>query len=82
MPGTSQSLPSAFTSKTRQGNTMSLMSAPIITGFYAAVMGLLLLWLDVLVFRERGKTGISLYDGGNKELATGISHSNEHSFAP
>ena len=51
---------------------MSLMSAPIITGFYAAVMGLLLLWLDVLVFRERGKTGISLYDGGNKELATAI----------
>ena len=51
---------------------MSEMSAPIITGFYAAVMGLLLLWLDVQVGRLRGQTGISLYDGGNKELATAI----------
>ena len=51
---------------------MSEMSAPIITGFYAAVMGLLLLWLDAQVGRLRGQTGVSLYDGGNKELATAI----------
>ena len=51
---------------------MSEMSAPIITGLYAAIMGLLLLWLDAQVGRLRGQKGVSLYDGGDKELATAI----------
>ena len=38
---------------------MSLMSAPIITGFFAAAMGLLLLWLGVLV--SLALSGYALY---------------------
>lgn len=51
---------------------MSEMSVPVITGLYAAIMGLLLVWLDLQVGRLRARTGVSLYDGGNKELATVI----------
>jgi len=48
------------------------MSAPVITGLYAAIMGLLLVWLDGQVGRLRGQKQVSLYDGGDKELATAI----------
>ena len=51
---------------------MSEVSAPVITGLYAAIMGLLLLWLDAQVGRLRGQKQVSLYDGGDKELATAI----------
>jgi len=51
---------------------MSEVSAPVITGLYAAIMGLLLLWLDTQVGRLRGQKQVSLYDGGDKELATAI----------
>ena len=51
---------------------MSEMSAPVITGLYAAIMGLLLVWLDGQVGRLRGQKQVSLYAGGDKELATAI----------
>ena len=58
------------------------MTLPV-TALYAALMGLMAIWLSVGVGRLRGKTNISLYDGGNKELAAAIrKHGNFTEYVP
>ena len=48
------------------------MHIPLITGFYAGLLGLLLLFLTARVIVVRGRTGVALMDGGNRELAVAI----------
>jgi uncharacterized membrane protein YecN with MAPEG domain len=43
-----------------------------ITAFYAGLLAILALVLGLQVGRMRLRTGISLYDGGNKELAVAV----------
>ena len=47
------------------------MSVPI-TGLYAALLTFVAIWLTFGVGSLRGRTKISLYDGGNKQLAVAI----------
>ena len=44
------------------------MQLPIVTGLYAGLLGILLCVLTAQVGILRGKLGISLYDGGDKNL--------------
>lgn len=48
------------------------MHIPIVTGFYAGILGLILVFLIARVGRVRGRAGISLQDGGNRELGVAI----------
>jgi len=48
------------------------MTIPMITGLYAGVLGIALFLLDAKVGSMRGKLGISVYDGGNKDLGLAI----------
>ena len=48
------------------------MQIPLITGFYAGVLSLILLVLTMRVIVVRGRTGIALMDGGNRELGIAI----------
>jgi len=48
------------------------MHIPIVTGFYAGILGLMLVFLIARVGRIRGRVGVSLEDGGNRELAVAI----------
>jgi uncharacterized membrane protein YecN with MAPEG domain len=43
-----------------------------ITSIYAALLGLVFVALEVPIGRLRTATNVSLYDGGNKELAVAI----------
>lgn len=47
------------------------MSVPI-TALYAGLLGLVFLGLEIPIGRLRTVTNISLYDGGNQELAVAI----------
>jgi hypothetical protein len=44
----------------------------MITGLYAGMLGIALFLLDAKVGSMRGKLGISVYDGGNKDLGLAI----------
>jgi uncharacterized membrane protein YecN with MAPEG domain len=58
------------------------MPVPI-TGLYAALLTFVAIWLTFGVGALRGKTGISLYDGGNKQLAVAIrKHANFTEHVP
>ena len=46
------------------------MQLPIITGLYAGLLGIFLCVLTAQVGILRGKLGISLYDGGDKQLGS------------
>ena len=48
------------------------MQLPIITGLYAGLLGIFLCVLTAQVGILRGKLGISLYDGGDKQLGLTI----------
>jgi uncharacterized membrane protein YecN with MAPEG domain len=48
------------------------MSIPLVTGFYAGLLGLILFILTAHVGRMRTKTGVSLMDGGNREMIIAI----------
>ena len=48
------------------------MHIPLITGFYAGLLGILLLVLTGWVGRIRARLGVSLMDGGNKELIVAL----------
>ena len=48
------------------------MHIPLITGFYAGLLGLLLFVLTARVGRVRSRVGIPLLDGGNQELAVAM----------
>ncbi len=48
------------------------LHAPTITTLYAALLGVVAIVLTAPVGRLRAKTNISIYDGGNMELATAI----------
>ena len=58
------------------------MPVPI-TALYAALQGIVLLALLAPLGRLRGKTNVSLYDGGNPELAVAIRrHANWTEYVP
>ena len=48
------------------------MSPPLITSLYAAPLGLMALGLTAHVIMLRAKTGVSIMDGGNNQLAERI----------
>jgi uncharacterized membrane protein YecN with MAPEG domain len=48
------------------------MPIPLVTGFYAGLLGLLLFLLTAHVGRTRVKTGISLLDGSNRDMTIAI----------
>ena len=48
------------------------MQLPIVTGLYAGLLGIFLCVLTAQVGILRGKLGISLYDGGDKQLGLTI----------
>lgn len=48
------------------------MVAPLITGFYAGILGLFFFALTANVSARRGKLGISLHDGGDAGLNLAI----------
>ena len=48
------------------------MHIPLITGFYAGLLGLLLFVLTARVGRVRSRVGIPLLDGGNQKLAVAM----------
>ncbi len=43
-----------------------------VTALYAALLGLIAIGLQALVGRERLRTGVSIYDGGDRLLAVAI----------
>jgi uncharacterized membrane protein YecN with MAPEG domain len=56
---------------------------PIITAFYAGLLGLLSIAIAFQAGRLRGKTGISIGDGGNLELLVAMRrHANFVEFVP
>jgi len=48
------------------------MQIPIITGFYAGLLGIILFLLTAYVGRTRVKTGVVLMDGGKREMIVAI----------
>jgi len=55
----------------------------MITALYAGLLGLISLWLSFGAGRLRGKTGISIGDGGNPELLLAMrKHANFTEYAP
>lgn len=48
------------------------MSIPLVTGFYAGLLGLIFFILTSHVGRVRSRTGISLMDGANRDLIVAI----------
>ncbi len=61
------------------------MSVPVpaITALYAALQGLVMVGLLIPLGRLRGKTNVSIYDGGNPELAAAIRrHANWTEYVP
>jgi len=61
------------------------MSVPVptITALYAALQGLVMLALLIPLGRLRAQTNVSLYDGGNPELAAAIRrHANWTEYVP
>jgi len=48
------------------------MHIPLITGFYAGLLGLILLVLTMRVILVRVRTKIALMDGGNRELGVAM----------
>lgn len=48
------------------------MSIPLITGFYAGLLGIVLFLLTWRVGRVRARTNIALMDGGNRDLIVAI----------
>ena len=48
------------------------MSIPLVTGFYAGLLGLILFVLTAHVGRTRVKTGISLMDAGNRDMIVAL----------
>jgi uncharacterized membrane protein YecN with MAPEG domain len=56
---------------------------PVISAFYAGLLGLLAIAIAVQCGRVRGKTEITLGDGGNPELQTAMRrHANFVEFVP
>jgi uncharacterized protein len=59
------------------------MGSPLITSLYAAPLGLMALALTAHVIMLRAKTGVSIMDGGNNQLAERIRrHGNFTEFVP
>ncbi len=59
------------------------MHIPIVTGFYAGILGLMLVFLIARVGRMRSRVGIPLLDGGNRELGVAIrQHANFIEMVP
>jgi uncharacterized membrane protein YecN with MAPEG domain len=59
------------------------MHIPLITGFYAGLLGLIMFILAIHVGRTRTRTGVSLLDGGKPELAVAMrQHGNFTEFVP
>ncbi len=59
------------------------MGPPLITSLYAVPLGLMALALSAHVIMLRAKTGISIMDGGNNQLAERIRrHGNFVEFVP
>jgi uncharacterized protein len=59
------------------------MGSPLITSLYAAPLGLMALALSAHVIMLRAKTGVSIMDGGNIQLAERIRrHGNFIEFVP
>ena len=48
------------------------MHIPIVTGFYAGLLGLLLVFLTARVIMIRAQAKVALLDGGNKDLLVAI----------
>lgn len=48
------------------------MHIPLITGFYAGLLGLIFLFLTGRVGRVRSRVGIALMDGGNRDLIVAL----------
>ena len=46
------------------------MHIPLISGFYAGLLGLLALYLTARVILLRGKTGIAIMDGGKSSVSS------------
>jgi uncharacterized membrane protein YecN with MAPEG domain len=56
---------------------------PAITALYAALQGLVMIGLLIPLGRLRSRTNVSLYDGGNPELAAAIRrHANWTEYVP
>jgi hypothetical protein len=56
---------------------------PVITALYAALQGLVMIGLLIPLGRLRTRTNVSLYDGGNPELAAAIRrHANWSEYIP
>lgn len=56
---------------------------PLVTAFYAGILGLISLVLSAKAGSIRGKTGISIGDGGNQELLLAMrKHSNFVEYVP
>jgi uncharacterized protein len=59
------------------------MGSPLITSLYAAPLGLMALALSAHVIMLRAKTGVSIMDGGNDQLAERIRrHGNFTEYVP
>ena len=59
------------------------MTLPLITGLYAGLLGIVFAVLTFRVGPLRAKLGISMYDGGNKELGLEIRrHGNFTEYVP
>lgn len=59
------------------------MIVPLVTGFYAGLLGLLLVVLTVRVGRVRARAGVSLVDGKSKDLTVAIrQHGNFIEYVP
>jgi uncharacterized membrane protein YecN with MAPEG domain len=60
-----------------------MMNIPYVTAFYAALIGLLAVWLSANVIRGRVRFGVTAGDGGNPVLAQAIrAHANLAEHAP
>jgi uncharacterized membrane protein YecN with MAPEG domain len=56
---------------------------PAITALYAALQGLVMIGLLIPLGRLRSQTNVSLYDGGNPQLAAAIRrHANWTEYVP
>src|SRR5262245_40992990 len=59
------------------------VQVPWITALYTALQGLVMIGLLIPLGRLRGKTNVSIYDGGNPELAAAIRrHANWTEYVP
>ncbi len=56
---------------------------PIITSLFAGILGLMSIWLSAGAGNMRGKTGISIGDGGNQDLLLAMrKHGNFTEYVP